>query len=91
MCDLCRFNHAFILEIPEKMILCDLRWQITCNYNRIDGGHCDGTGHRKMAVLGMTGNHDDNLWKFRNDVIVWGTKIFLRPVKPIWNEEDWLP
>ena len=27
--------------------------------------------------------HGDNPWKFRNDEIVWGTKIVLRSVKPI--------
>ena len=35
-----------------------------------DGGHYDGTGHRKMAVLGMASYYGDNPWKFRNNVIV---------------------
>ena len=33
--------------------------------------------------------HGDNPWKFRNDVIVYGTKIVLRLVKPIGNEKKW--
>ena len=33
--------------------------------------------------------HGDNLWKFPNDVIVWGTTIILRSVKPIGNEKEW--
>ena len=39
-------------------------------YNRLDGGHCDETGHRKIAALGMAGDHGDNPSKFRNHVIV---------------------
>ena len=37
------------------LILCDLVWQIRHNYKRLDDGHCDVTGHRKMSVLGAVG------------------------------------
>ena len=37
------------------LFLCDLIWQIHHNYNRLDDGHCDVTGHRKMSVLGTAG------------------------------------
>ena len=53
-----------------KSILCNLIWQITHNNNRLDSGHCDGTGHRKMAMLSMASGHGDNPWKFHNYVIV---------------------
>ena len=33
--------------------------------------------------------HEDNPWKFTNNVIVWGTNIILRSVKPIGNEKKW--
>ena len=32
--------------------------------------------------------HGDNPWKFRNDVIVWGTEIVLRSIKCIGNEKE---
>ena len=57
--------------------------QIRRSYNRLDGGHCDVTGHRKMPVLAEHGLcHDDNPWK-------WWTKIVLCSVKPIGNEQEW--
>ena len=37
------------------IILCVLIWQIRRNYNRLDDGHCDVTGHRKMSALGTAG------------------------------------
>ena len=43
-----------------KVNLCNLIWQITHNYNCLDVGHYDGTGLRKMAMLGMAGHHGDN-------------------------------
>ena len=36
----------------------------------VNGGHCDGTGHLKMAVLGMARDQSDNTLKLRNHVIV---------------------
>ena len=48
----------------RSVLIWHLIWQITCNYNRLDGGYCDGTGHRKIAVLGMAGDHGDNPWNF---------------------------
>ena len=33
--------------------------------------------------------HGDNPWKFHNDVVVQGTKIVWRSVKPIGNEKEW--
>ena len=41
-----------------------------------------------MSVLGMASDHDDNPWKFHNHVIIWGTKIVLRSVKPIGIEKE---
>ena len=40
------------------------------NYIRLDYGHCDVTGHRKMWVLGTAGDHGDNPYTFRNLMIV---------------------
>ena len=53
-----------------KLILCDLIWHISLNYNRLDDGHCDETGHRKMLVLETAGDYGANPWKFRNHMIV---------------------
>ena len=63
--------------------------QMTCNYNRLDGGHCDRTGHRKMAVVDMGNGHGGNPWKFRNHVIVQETGISLCSVKAVGNEKEW--
>ena len=68
-----------------KWILCDQIWQITCNYNSLDGSHCDGTCHRMMAVLGMDGDHGDNPWKFLNRLR--DQNCFSS--KTIGNEEEW--
>ena len=38
-----------------RINVCDLIWQIRHNYNRLDDGHCDITGHRKMPELGTAG------------------------------------
>ena len=46
--------------------LCCLMWLIRHNHNRLHDGHCN----RKMSALGTAGDHADNPWKFRNDVIV---------------------
>ena len=45
----------------------------------------DGTGHRKMAVLGMAGDHADNPWKFFNHVILERPKLF----GILWNILEW--
>ena len=53
-----------------KIDLWDLTWQITCYYNWLDGGHCDRTGYRKMAVLNMAGDHGENPWELVIDVMI---------------------
>ena len=63
VCNMCRFHPVFKIWSPQKPIFCDLSWEITSNYNHLDSGQCDKTGHRKMAVLGVTGDHGDNPWK----------------------------
>ena len=65
----CRFYNSFIYY---KALKIDFVWSdmtITC----------------KMVVMGVAGDHGDNPWKFLNHVIVQGTRIVLRPVKPIEN------
>ena len=58
------------------LILCYLIYQIRHNFNRLDDGHCDGTGHRKMSVMGTAGAmvtiHDNSvmMWSFK------GPKLF---------------
>ena len=53
------------------LILCHLIWQIGHNYTRLDDGHCDVGGHRKMSVLGAIGTmvttHDNfvMMWSFK--------------------------
>ena len=37
------------------IILCALIWRIRHNYNCLDDGHCDVTGHCKMSALGTDG------------------------------------
>ena len=53
------------------IILCALIRQIRHNYDRLDDGHCDVTGHRKMSALGTAGDmvtsHDISIlvWSFK--------------------------
>ena len=52
------------------LTLYDLIWQIRHNYNRLDDGYCDVTGHSKMSVLGTAGamvtTHENSvmMWSF---------------------------
>ena len=58
------------------IILCALIWQISHSYNRLDDGHCDVTGHRKMSALStacaMVTTHEISvmIWSFK------GPKLF---------------
>ena len=53
------------------LIMFYLIWQIHHNYNPLDDGHCDATGHRKMSMLGTTGAmviiHENSvmMWSFK--------------------------
>ena len=73
---ICVILTTFIYFIDLGLILCDLVWQIRHNYKRLDDGHCDVTGHRKMSVLGAVGTmvttHENfvMLWSFK------GPKLF---------------
>ena len=54
----CAICAIFITSLYHKalgLILSDLIWQIRHDYTRLDDGHCDVTGHRKMSVLGTVG------------------------------------
>ena len=58
------------------LILCDLEWQIRHDYTRLENGHCDVTGHRKMSVLGAVGTM---VTTHENFVMMWlfkGPKLF---------------
>ena len=49
----------FIIRVYYEALgstLCDLIWQIRHNYNRLEYGNCDVTGHPKMSVLGPVGS-----------------------------------
>ena len=83
------FSPLVYITKPWKLSLGDPIWQITSNQNHLHGGHNVETGHHKMAVLGMASYHGDKPWKFRNHVIVWGTIIVWRSVKPFGNEIEW--
>ena len=52
---ICVFFTTHLYYKAPGLILCDLIWQICHNYNRLDDGHCDVTGHRKMSALGTAG------------------------------------
>ena len=71
-----------------EIIVCALIWQTRHNYNRLDDGHSDVTGHRKMSALGtasaMVTTHE-------NSTMIWSFKgpIFYRFLKPIGNEKEW--
>ena len=62
--------------IALGLILWYLIWQIRRNFNRLDDGHCDATGHRKLSVLGTAGvmvtTHENSvmMWSFK------GPKLF---------------
>ena len=47
---------SFISQSHENLILCDLIWQITCNYNSCDGGHCDG----QVTARSLQWRHNDH-------------------------------
>ena len=59
VCDQCLFATR-LYNKSLKIDFCDLTSQLTCNYNFLGGGHRDETGHHKMAVLGMAGDHGDD-------------------------------
>ena len=71
------FSIFVYITKPWKLILCDLICQITCNYNHINGGHCD------------SGSDGHCRWRWWQPLIVWSKKN-LRPVKPIENEKEWV-
>ena len=51
------------------------------NFNRLDDGHCDVTGHPKISVLGTAGAM---LTTYENSVMMWsfkGPKLFC----VLWN------
>ena len=58
------------------LILCYLIWQIRLNYNRLDDGHCDVTGHSKMSALGtasaMVTSHEISvmMWSFKDPKLI---------------------
>ena len=59
------FSPSIYITKPRTLIIYDLLWQITYNYNRLDDDHCDGPGHRKMAVLDIAGDLEtthENSW-----------------------------
>ena len=70
------------------LILCDLRWQIRHNHNRLDDDHCDVTGHRKMSVLGTAGAM---VTTHENSVMIWSYKgpNWFSFCIPIGNEKLW--
>ena len=47
------------------------------------GGHSDGTGHRKMAVLSMAGDRGGNPCKFLNKIASLKRKLMVRLLR--WN------
>ena len=57
-------------------LFCVIWWQIRHNYNRLDDGHCDVTGYRKMSALSTAGAM---VTTHVNSVKVWpfkGPKLF---------------
>ena len=58
------------------IILCALIWQIHYNYNRLDNGYCEVTGHRKMPALGTAGaletTHEnyEMIWLFKGLILL---------------------
>ena len=47
-------STRFYITKPRWLVLWDILWQITCNYNCFERGHCNGIDHHKMTALGMT-------------------------------------
>ena len=75
-CAICVLFATHVYYKALGIIVCALIWQIRHNYNRLDDGHCDVTGHRKMSVLGTAGamvtTHEISvmIWSFK------GPKLF---------------
>ena len=85
-CHLCHLHHTFILQSPRINFLwsdkannphLSWRWPLW----RYRSSQDISAGHGRC--------YGDNPSKFRNDVIVLGTKIVLSSVKPIGNEKEW--
>ena len=53
------------------LILCYLILRIRHNFNRLDDGHCDVTGHRKMSLLRTAGAM---VTAHENSVMMWSFK-----------------
>ena len=74
VCDLCHLYHSFISQNLRINFVWSHICQIHHNYKRLDVGHCDVTGHRK--VLGTAGamvtSHENSvmMWSFK------GSKLF---------------
>ena len=57
-------------------MVCALKWQIRHNYNRLDDGHSDVTGHSKMSALGTAGAM---VTTHGNSVMMWSFNMFNGP------------
>ena len=69
------FTNPFYWK-AHRLILCYLIWKMRHNYNCLNNGHRDVTGHRKMSVLGTAGAM---VTTNENSVIMWlfkGPKLF---------------
>ena len=49
------FTTALYYNALGLFFLWSGTWQIRHDYTRLNDGHCDVTGHRKMSVLGVVG------------------------------------
>ena len=71
----------FLFHNAPILIPCNLWWQITCNCNNLNLGHCNFRGHHKLPNVGIAGDHGHHPWKYLNHVFVSGARIVFPPVK----------
>ena len=93
---ICVFSPCVFITKFWKLSLCVLIWLMTCNYSRLDGGHCDGSGHRKMALQGRSSDgflvmlfkkklhRISNLTRSPDWLVHSGSYIFIR-LRSLWR------
>ena len=88
ICNLCRFQHSFISQRPENSFCVIWYGKQPTITIVLAVATVMGQVTARWQCCGMTGDHGDNPWKFRNHVVVSGTQNVLRPAKLIRDEEQ---
>ena len=83
----CYLDHSFILRSPGINFV----WSDMANTPQLQSSWRRQLWRYRLPQNVSNGHgwcHGDNQWRFRNDVIIWGTKIVLRSVNPLRNAKE---